>query len=105
MGDQRTRETRSPPKDKESSLDHDCRNDFGENDKSSRKAIPLFKAQSNRRGRHAAKVAVNGLIDDDSINEMRQLALADAKSLRPAKSKSPDRPLGDYLERKYIWRE
>lgn len=99
MGDQKAREKRSPPKDKELSLDHDRRNGYGENSKASRKSIPLFKAQSNRRGRHAAKVAVNAMADDEAIQAERRLLLADEKALRPIKTKSPDKPLRDILEK------
>ncbi|TCR93379.1 hypothetical protein [Rhizobium sp. BK376] len=99
MSDQKTRESRSPPRDKLLSLDRDGRNDYGENSKSSRKNIPLFKAQSNRRGRHAAKVAANAMGDEDAIESDRRLSLADQKALRPAKTKAPDVPLREVLKR------
>lgn len=100
MSDQKTRERRSPPGDKQLSLERDGRNDYGENSKSSRKNIPLFKAQSNRRGRHGARVAVNAMIDDEAVEAERMLLLADQKALKPAKRKSPDSPLGEMLARK-----
>jgi hypothetical protein len=100
LSDQKTREERSPSRDKQLSLEKDGRNDYGENSKSSRKNIPLFKAQSNRRGRHGAKVAVNIMIDDEAVDAERRLLLADQKALRPVKKKSPDRPLGEVLARK-----
>jgi hypothetical protein len=99
MSDQKTRENRSPPRDKQLSLDRDGRNGYGENSKSSRKNIPLFKAQSNRRGRHAAKVAINAMDDGGSIESDRRLALADKKALRPAKTKIADIPLREKLKR------
>jgi hypothetical protein len=101
MSDEKTRQTRSPPRDKQLSLERDGRNSYGENSKSSRKNIPLFKAQSNRRGRHGAEIAVNVLIDDDAVEAERRLLLADQKALKPAKRKSPDLPLGEVLARKH----
>ena len=100
MGDQRTRETRSPPKDKEDSLAYDCRNTYCENSKSSRKAIPLFKARSNRSGRRGATVAANLLICEDENEGLRRMALADHKSLHPNKRKSADEPLAQALAKR-----
>ncbi|MDO6962827.1 hypothetical protein [Rhizobium alvei] len=100
MSDPKTRERRSPPGDKQLSLERDCRNGYGENSKASRKNIPLFKAQSNRRGRHGARIAVNAMLDDDALQAERMLLLADHKALKPAKRKDPDRPLGETLARK-----
>lgn len=98
MGDQKTRETRSPSRDKALSLERDCRDDYGENNKSRRKSIPLFKAQSNRRARHAAKVAID-LVDDIQADSFdASLADADKKALHPFKTKHSDRPLGECLE-------
>ncbi|ACM35816.1 hypothetical protein Avi_1146 [Allorhizobium ampelinum S4] len=107
MGDQQTRETRSPPDDKKHSLERDCRDCYGENNKSKRKAIPLFKARSNRRGRHAAKVAIVSLLDDDSVDEMNKLAIAEHFALHPQKRKSSDRPLLEFFNHQRVrqsWR-
>lgn len=100
MSDQKTREQRSPPQAKQLSLEKDCRNAYGENSKSSRKNIPLFKALSNRRGRHGAKVAIKDLIDDDSLVAECRLLIADQKALKPEKTKSPDLALGELLTRR-----
>jgi len=100
MGDQKTRERRSPPRAKQYSLDRDCRDDYGENNKSKRKNIPLFKAQSNRRGRHAAKVAVKMMADDENQASDRLLLNADQKALRPVKTKWPDVPLRQMLTKR-----
>ncbi|OLP51920.1 hypothetical protein BJF91_23700 [Allorhizobium taibaishanense] len=104
MGNQKARETRSPPEDKKHSLERDCRDGYGENNKSKRKAIPLFKAQSNRRGRHAAKVAIVSLVDDDSVDEMNKLAIAEHLALHPQKRKSSDLPLSEFFEHQRIRR-
>lgn len=100
MGDQKTRELRSPPADKAHSYERDCRDAYAENNKSKRKAIPLFKAASNRQGRHLAKVVVARTAGDDGAGEDRRLAAADRKALRPVKRKTPDRPLGAVLARR-----
>lgn len=99
MGEQKSREARSPQRDKTISLERDCRDDYGENNKSRRKNIPLFKAQSNRRARHAAKVAIE-MVDDRPDALDTRLANADWKASHPFKTKHPDRPLGECLERR-----
>ncbi|NKN39478.1 hypothetical protein HFC70_24325 [Agrobacterium sp. a22-2] len=98
MGDQKMRESRSPASDKAASLKLDCRDDYGENNKSRRKNIPLFKAQSNRRARHSAKVAVEQTIESSGDVTDAKLANADKKALHPFKTKHSDRPLGECLE-------
>ena len=65
MGDQKARLQRSPPIEKQRSYELDGRDGYGENNKSKRKAIPLFKAKSNRQGRHGAKIAVAGMTGDE----------------------------------------
>ncbi|PBB24631.1 MULTISPECIES: hypothetical protein [unclassified Mesorhizobium] len=100
MGDQKGREQRSPPADKELSYERDGRDAYGENNKSKRKAIPLFKARSNRQGRHGAKIAVAGMTGELRDADEAKLQAADFKASTPWKTKSPDIPLGDYLKRK-----
>jgi hypothetical protein len=100
MSDQKTRETRSPLRDKQLSYERDGRDAYGENNKSKRKAIPLFKAQSNRQGRHGSRIAVSKMTGDHTVDEEAALLEADRKALRPSKRKSPDLPLGEYLLRK-----
>jgi hypothetical protein len=100
MGDDAIRQSRSPQRDKQHSYDHDCRDAYGENNKSKRKAIPKFKAASNRQGRHLAKAVVGGMTGDDSVDEEMKLLEADQKALRPSKVKSPDMPLGKLMARR-----
>jgi hypothetical protein len=100
VGDQKVRLQRSPPADKERSYERDGRDGYGENNKSKRKAIPLFKAKSNRQGRHGAKVAVAGMTGDERDADAAKLQAADIKASKPWKTKSPDIPLGDHLARK-----
>jgi hypothetical protein len=100
MGDQETREARSPQADKALSYERDCRDGYGENNKSKRKAIPKFKAASNREGRHLSKVIVDRMTGDENSDEEAGLLGADRKSLQPWKTKSPDMPLGEMLVRR-----
>lgn len=100
MGDQKTRESRSPPKDKLLSYERDGRDAYGENNKSKRKAIPRFKAQSNRQGRHGSNIVVAQMSGDETVDEEADLLEADRKARRPAKRKIPDMALGDHLKRK-----
>lgn len=51
----------SPQQKKALSYRKDRRNGYGENDKSSRKAIPLRKALANRKSRHRANQALAGV--------------------------------------------
>lgn len=100
MSDPKTREKRSPPKDKKLSYERDGRDAYGENNKSKRKAIPLFKAQSNRQGRHGSRIAVAQMSGDEDVDEEKSLLEVDRKFLRPAKTKVPDLPLSEHLKRK-----
>lgn len=100
MGDQKSREGRSPQVDKALSYERDCRDAYGENNKSKRKAIPKFKAASNREGRHLSKVVVDRMTGDENTDEEAGLLVADRKSLRPSKTKTPDMPLGELLVRR-----
>ncbi|WP_442578368.1 hypothetical protein ACSBOB_22920 [Mesorhizobium sp. ASY16-5R] len=101
MGDQKTRETRLPQADKGLSYERDCRDAYGENNKSKRKAIPKFKAASNREGRHLSKVVVDRMTGDENVDEEAGLLASDRKSLQPSKTKSPDIPLGKMLVRRH----
>jgi hypothetical protein len=93
MGKDRAR--RGPTEDKALSYAHDRRNTYGENSKSSRKAIPKFKAASHRRARSKVEQALSDLSDPEAADtKVRSL------NLRPQKTKAPDEPLGVVLARK-----
>ena len=93
MGKDRTR--RGPTEDKAISYAHDRRNTYGENSKSSRKAIPKFKAASNREARRKVEQALADVSDPEAADvKVRSL------DLRPHKTKAPDEPLGVVLARK-----
>jgi len=83
------RKRMSPQEKKAASYKHDCRNDYGESDKSSRKNIPLSKAKSHRRVRLKGKVSVRAHVDD--------LADTPTNLPKPDWVKAPDAPLGGWL--------
>ena len=100
MGSQKDREERSPPADKELSYELDRRDGYGENNKAKRKAIPAFKARSNRQGRHGAKIAISAMTGEVSDTDGAKLQVADFKASNPAKTKVADISLRDHLKRK-----
>jgi hypothetical protein len=89
---------RSPQEKKELSYKKDRRNAYGENSKSSRRAIPFQKAAAERANRKAAKQALHA--PEALTDEARQDA-ADAK-LNGKKlrrwTKVADIPLGEFVE-------
>lgn len=89
-GDEEKNLRLSPQEKKRLSYEHDCRNAFGENDKASRKAIPLRKKIANRKVRHADKMAISSAEDWDILGPGRQ---------KPDWRKSPDVPLAADLEK------
>ena len=89
----------TPQEKKQLSYDHDRRNSYGENDKSSRKAIRLRKrivARTYRRatGQQIPKNALAGSAEDLEAAEGRVLA-----TKRPGWRKWPDMPLREFVAR------
>jgi hypothetical protein len=100
---------RTPAEKKRLSYERDRRNVYGENDKSSRKWIPLRKRMRARADRRRASQALapgvvpSHLADGDHL-EVELLRTPDPGGWR----KRPDMPLGDWLElrrRRRAWRE
>ncbi|MCD0452313.1 hypothetical protein LO762_24420 [Actinocorallia sp. API 0066] len=89
---------RSPQEKKRLSYARDRRNDYAENDKSSRTAVRLNKRFPNRSNRHQARQdlrAATGTRD----SETAEIAENTLRSRRPRKwRKVPDRALGDHVE-------
>ena len=84
----------TPQEKKRKSLSSDCRNIFGENDKSSRKAIRRHKAIVNRSFRRAAKKSLADSAADpvalyEGVNSIH----------RPKWKKVADKPLGEVLRK------
>lgn len=93
------RQSKSPQQKKADSLKKDCRNDYGEHDKSSRKNIARGKARNRRAARRAARlaVAVSGPVSQDEADRIQTGATT---RWVPRFRKLPDRPLGEYLARR-----
>jgi hypothetical protein len=91
---------RSPRAKKALSYAKDRRNAYGENDKSSRKNIPLRKRLVNRANRHAAQQQLreaSGLADAECAERVE----VRLRGTRPKVwRKRPDLPLGQVLDRK-----
>jgi hypothetical protein len=95
---------KTPQDKKRLSYDHDRRNTFGENQKSSRKIIPRSKQlshQDERRSVRQALVGVQGRVVDDAADEAQSQALTKGRMKKlGAFRKSPDRPLGEVIARR-----
>ena len=95
---------KTPQEKKRRSYEHDRRNTYGENQKSSRKNIPRSKQllhQDERRSVRQVLIAAQGSIADEVADEAQSQALGKgrAKKLK-AFRKSPDRPLGEVVKRR-----
>jgi hypothetical protein len=90
-------ERKTPQEKKALSYAKDRRNDYGENDKSSRKAIPLRKRLVNRANRHNTQRLLGdatGSPDPAAADDAEQRALGK----RPKRWKKwRDKPLGEVL--------
>lgn len=84
---------RSPQEKKIASYQKDGRNTYGENDKSSRRAVRFRKAWVNRTYRSAVNQELKGV-------DVERTTDAVAEVQRKKWKKHPDRPLGDVVERK-----
>jgi len=81
---------RSPQEKKALSYQKDCRNTYGENDKASRKAIPLRKAASIRSERRKLNASVE--------NEVKGIGVAETpRTNKKAWKKSSDTPIGEIV--------
>jgi hypothetical protein len=106
--DMAKRPPKSPQQKKALSLAKDRRNAYGENDKASRKAIPLRKAKENRRVRRAADQLLNAAAtaEEEVAATVESSLRHDVKRVGGWK-KAPDVPLSDYLKvqaRRRSWR-
>ena len=95
---------KNPKQKKQLSLECDRRNLFGENSKASRKNIPRAKQrrQMNERRRIAQVLGkLVGQVDDDAGSGAElnvKLTITDSKNRGFVKT--PDRPLGEVIQRK-----
>ena len=92
----KTLRRRSPQDGKALSYAKDRRNSYGENDKSSRKNIPLRKRLSQRAARHPVRQALEaaqGRPDEARIEQVDECRDIRAKPNATSFRKWPDRPL------------
>ena len=98
---------KTPREKKLASLALDRRNVYGENDKSSSKNIPLSKQHSHQALRRAANQplqGLTGLVEEDAANQAESdVRTAVIAKKRRGFKKSPDAPLGVFLERQKYW--
>lgn len=91
---------KTPQEKKALSLRKDRRNTYGENDKASRKGVPLAKARVNRANRHLDKQLMDGatgVADPQAGSEVEDRVRG---RRRKVWRKDPDQPLGEVLARK-----
>ena len=97
---------KSPQEKKRLSLRHDRRNDYGENDKSSRKNIPRSRAISLRNVRRAAKMKTATVINgEDSRAELAASTLTRRHLQKGKWRKGRDAPLGEMIATKLAARQ
>ncbi len=94
---------KTPQQKKRLSYERDRRNTYGENNKSSRKNIPLSRQishQDERRSVRQALLAVQGEVADEVADEAQSQALRRGRMKKlKAFRKWPDRPLGEVVKR------
>ncbi|MGW4110246.1 hypothetical protein ACWEFJ_05165 [Actinosynnema sp. NPDC004786] len=91
---------RSPQEKKRLSYAKDRRNTYGENDKGSRRGIPLNRRLDLRADRRRAEQALRGALGpaDEAAADRAEQA---ARDRRPARfRKTPDTPLGEVVARR-----
>ena len=95
---------KTPQQKKRLSYEHDRRNTYGENQKSSRKNIPNSKQRSHQDERRSVRqtlIAAEGGIAEDVVDEAQSQALRTGPDKKlTAFRKSPDRALGEVVERR-----
>jgi hypothetical protein len=100
---------KTPQDKKRLSYEHDRRNTYGENHKSSRKNIPRRKRISHQDERRAVRqvlISAHGSVEDEVAEEAQSEVLRRGriKKLR-AFRKSPDSPLGEVVQQRLRRRE
>jgi hypothetical protein len=92
---------KTPGEKKSASLSLDGRNIYGENDKSSRKAIPLRKQLSHQEVRRASKPLTSitsGLEEDELVAAEAKILATEIGAVRSRFRKRPDEPLGAVIK-------
>ena len=98
---------KNPQHKKRKSLVKDCRNIYGEKDKSSRKAIPKNKALRHQQQRHTSHQTLSQIdmtMKDDNIETLVTQAVTQSKAKSLAGFKKwADTPLGEVIRRQKQW--
>jgi hypothetical protein len=96
---------KTPQEKKALSYAKDRRNDYGENDKSSRRNIPLRKARQNRGFRKTANQILQKAVGETGFERI-EIVENELRSLKKtAWKKAPDAPLGEFVQEKLKWRQ
>ncbi|MFC7550512.1 hypothetical protein [Plantactinospora sp. GCM10030261] len=95
---ERRRVRRTPQEKKQLSYEHDRRNNYGENDKSSRKSIRRNKRYPNRSNSHHDRQVLDGAAGpvDERVADVVEQTLYVKRRRR--RRKWPDIPLGVHVE-------
>ncbi|MCR6658047.1 MAG: hypothetical protein NVV72_01415 [Asticcacaulis sp.] len=90
---------KTPQEKKRLSLLKDRRNNYGENDKASRKWIPLRKAMENRDDRRKVGQALGQVqnLNEEDVDVLESTIRQDINRIANAWTKSPDIPLGEHI--------
>lgn len=96
---------KTPQEKKALSYAKDCRNTYGENDKSSRKNIPLRKAKVNRGYRKKVNQVLREAKGNVDLEKFDLVESAARNIKRDYWKKCADEPLGEVVERKLERRE
>jgi hypothetical protein len=95
---------KTPGEKKRLSYEHDRRNTYGENQKSSRKNIPRSKRlshQDERRSVRQALISGQGAVAGEAADEAELKALRKGRIKKlTAFRKSPDHPLGEVVKQR-----
>ena len=100
---------KTPQEKKSLSYARDRRNVYGENDKSSRKAIPARKAAESRKSRRKANHALGVVerLDEEAAATVESSLRHDTERVG-GWIKEPDAPLSEYMDlqsRRRAWRD
>lgn len=96
---------KTPQEKKALSYAKDRRNNYGENDKSSRKNIPLSKSLQKRAYRKSANQILQNVKGETAIEDLEILE-NEVKSVKKGNwKKYPDVPLGEIVEQQLEWRK
>ncbi|MGF1733585.1 hypothetical protein [Photobacterium kasasachensis] len=101
---------KNPQEKKRLSYDNDCRNSYGENDKSSRKNIRRNKRLSSKAFRAASSRLVllekyKNIEEDLAIEIENSIKTSEKVKRLKGFKKVPDRPLKKHVENQQYWRE